>query len=134
MREAWRDLSELPGEDLTTSALPEVAGWISIYEELASVLRSVISRANGSPDSADLRRNLAWIDDRLAVWRDRHAELADVLRVGPAARGGPPARFPPPPPQTAIHEQAARHTRLAEFEALRRPGPDLHHAAAKQVA
>ena len=51
MREAWRDLSELPGEDLTTSALPEVAGWISIYEELASVLRSVISRANGSPDS-----------------------------------------------------------------------------------
>ena len=79
MREAWRDLSELPGEDLTTSALPEVAGWISIYEELASVLRSVISRANGSPDSADLRRNLAWIDDRLAVWRDRHAELAGVV-------------------------------------------------------
>ena len=33
MREAWRDLSELPGEDLTTSVLPEVAGWISIYEE-----------------------------------------------------------------------------------------------------
>src|SRR5437016_13865624 len=81
MREAWRDLSELPGEDLTTSALPEVAGWISIYEELASVLRSVISRANGSPDSADLRRNLAWIDDRLAVWRDRHAELAGVVIV-----------------------------------------------------
>jgi len=49
------DLTELPGEDLTTSALPEVAGWIAIYEELATVLRSVISR------------------------RDRHAELAGVV-------------------------------------------------------
>lgn len=40
-RPYWR---ELPGEDLTTSALPEVAGWIAVYEEMASVLRSVISR------------------------------------------------------------------------------------------
>jgi len=79
MQEAWRDFGELPGEDLTTSALPEVAGWISIYEELASVLRSVISRADGSPDAAQLRRNLAWIENRLAVWRDRHAELAGVV-------------------------------------------------------
>jgi|SRR5690242_11198843 DNA-binding response OmpR family regulator len=72
------DLSELPGEDLTTSALPEVAGWISIYEELASVLRSVIERANGTIDVDQLRRNLAFIEDRLALWRDRHAELAGV--------------------------------------------------------
>jgi DNA-binding response OmpR family regulator len=72
-------LSELPGEDLNTSALPEVAGWISIYEELAVVLRSVISRANGSPDVPALKRNLLLIDQRLAAWRDRHAELAGLV-------------------------------------------------------
>jgi DNA-binding response OmpR family regulator len=73
------DLSELPGEDLTTSALPEVAGWIAIYEELAAVLRSVISRANGATEADQLRRNLAFIEDRLGAWRDRHAELAGVV-------------------------------------------------------
>jgi hypothetical protein len=77
--ELERELSELPGEDLTTSALPEVAGWISIYEELAVVLRSVISRADGNPDVVDLKRNLLWIEQRLAAWRDRHAELAGVV-------------------------------------------------------
>jgi DNA-binding response OmpR family regulator len=76
---ARRELSELPGEDLTTSVLPEVAGWISIYEEMASVLRSVIARANGNPDAAALAEQLAWMDDRLAMWRDRHAELAGVV-------------------------------------------------------
>jgi DNA-binding winged helix-turn-helix (wHTH) protein len=77
--ELERELSELPGEDLNTSALPEVAGWISIYEEMAGVLRSVISRANGNPDVPVLKRNLLWIDHRLAAWRDRHAELAGVV-------------------------------------------------------
>lgn len=77
--ELERELSELPGEDLNTSALPEVAGWISIYEELALVLRSVISRADGNPDAVELKRNLLWIDQRLAAWRDRHAELAGVV-------------------------------------------------------
>src|ERR1700686_717757 len=75
---ARRELSELPGEDLTTSVLPEVAGWISIYEEMASVLRSVIARANGNPDAAALADQLAWMEDRLGMWRDRHAELAGV--------------------------------------------------------
>jgi DNA-binding response OmpR family regulator len=74
-----RELSELPGEDLNTSALPEVAGWISIYEEMASVLRSVISRADGQPEVPELKRNLLWIEERLAAWRDRHAELAGVV-------------------------------------------------------
>ena len=78
MREAQR-VSDLPGEDLTTSAIPEVAGWISIYEELAAVLRSVIARAGGRPDAAELQSNLAFIEDRLASWRDRHAELAGVV-------------------------------------------------------
>jgi DNA-binding response OmpR family regulator len=77
--ELERDLSELPGEDLSTSALPEVAAWISIYEELAVVLQSVISRADGNPDVAGLKRNLLWIEQRLAAWRDRHAELAGVV-------------------------------------------------------
>ena len=71
--------SELPGEDLSTSALPEVAGWIAIYEELAGVLQSVISRADGTEDADELRRNLAWIENRLAMWRDRHAELAGLV-------------------------------------------------------
>lgn len=79
MREAQRDLFDLPGEDLSTSALPEVAGWIAIYEELASVLRSVIARADGSLEAAELQGNLAWIENRLASWRDRHAELAGVV-------------------------------------------------------
>ena len=73
------ELTEFPGEDLTTSALPEVAGWISIYEELASVLRSVIGRASGTAEAEELQRNLVRIEERLAAWRDRHAELAGVI-------------------------------------------------------
>jgi DNA-binding response OmpR family regulator len=76
LRPTW---SELPGEDLTTSALPEVAGWISIYEEMATILRSVIDRANGPDQSDELRRQLGWIEDRLAIWRARHRELAGVV-------------------------------------------------------
>jgi DNA-binding response OmpR family regulator len=74
-----RQYLELPGEDLSTSALPEVAAWISIYEELTAVMRSVISRANGSADGNELQKNLAWIETRLATWRDRHTELAGVV-------------------------------------------------------
>ena len=79
LRELRRDFTELPGEDLATSALPEVAGWISIYEEMASVLRSVISRANGRDEASELEPQLRWIEARLGVWRDRHAELAGVV-------------------------------------------------------
>lgn len=69
----------LPGEDLATSALPEVALWITIYEELDSVLRMVLSRASGDAGSAaDLRHNLAFVDARLALWRERHQALAGV--------------------------------------------------------
>jgi len=77
--EAMRAWTEFPGEDVTTSVLPEVAGWIAIYEELASVLRSVITRADGTEEAAQLQGSLLWIDDRLAMWRDRHAELAGVV-------------------------------------------------------
>src|SRR5256885_13076749 len=73
---AW---TEFPGRAVTPSVLPEVAGWIAIYEELASVLRSVIARADGTEEAAQLQTSLLWIDDRLAMWRDRHAELAGVV-------------------------------------------------------
>ena len=73
------DVRELPGEDPTTSVLAEVAGWISIYEEMVAVLRSVIARADGTVEADDLRRQLATIENRLANWRDRHSELAGVV-------------------------------------------------------
>ena len=79
LRELRREFTELPGEDLTTSALPEVAGWISIYEEMASVLRTVIARANGSEEAGELVPQLRWVEERLGIWRDRHAELAGVV-------------------------------------------------------
>jgi DNA-binding response OmpR family regulator len=79
LREPIRTFIELPGEDLSTSVLPEVAGWIAIYEEMALVLRSVIARAEATDEADGLRQNLAWIEDRLGSWRDKHAELAGVV-------------------------------------------------------
>jgi DNA-binding response OmpR family regulator len=73
--EAFR---RLPGEDHTTLALPEVASWIVIYEELSSVLRLVLSRMDGDPTSAAFRGNLTFVDERLAFWRDRHQAIAGV--------------------------------------------------------
>jgi DNA-binding response OmpR family regulator len=46
---------------------------------MALVLSSVIARASGSVEAEELRRDLAMIDERLAAWRDRHAELAGVV-------------------------------------------------------
>jgi len=69
----------LPGEDLTTSSIPEVAGWITIYEELATVMRAVIARADGTPHGDEMRQQLSLIEERLAVWRDRHTNLAGVM-------------------------------------------------------
>lgn len=77
-RHVRNDWTDLPGEDLGTSALTEVAGWIAIYEEMAGVLRLVIERGQGSAQAEDLRDNLVWVEERLATWRDRHAELAGV--------------------------------------------------------
>lgn len=69
----------LPGEDHTTPALPEVASWIAIYEELSSVLHLVLSRLDGDVARAsEIQRSLAWIEDRLTLWRDRHQALAGV--------------------------------------------------------
>jgi DNA-binding response OmpR family regulator len=79
LREPVRGFGDLPGEDLSTSALPEVAGWIAIYEEMASVLRSVIARADGTDHADALQENLVWVENRLATWRDKHAELAGVV-------------------------------------------------------
>lgn len=69
----------LPGEDHNTLALPEVASWIAIYEELSSVLRLVLSRLDGDVHRvAEIQQSLGGIEDRLALWRDRHQTLAGV--------------------------------------------------------
>jgi DNA-binding response OmpR family regulator len=78
MEPAMQAFRPLPGEDHATAALPEVASWIAIYEELSSVLRLVQSRLNGDPRASDFQRNLSWVEERLALWRDRHQALAGV--------------------------------------------------------
>jgi DNA-binding response OmpR family regulator len=70
--------SELPGENLETPALTDVASWISIYEELGSVLRAILFRANGHAPDGEMQETLVWVEDRLESWRDRHAELSGV--------------------------------------------------------
>lgn len=76
---ARQALRPLPGEDLTTPALPEVTSWIVIYEELASVLRLIQSRMGDQAGSdADFERDLAFVETRLALWRDRHQAMAGV--------------------------------------------------------
>ena len=72
MEPALQAFRPLPGEDHATPALPEVASWIAIYEELSSVLRLVQSRLDGDPRADDFQRNLTWVEERLALWRDRH--------------------------------------------------------------
>src|SRR6266567_2221257 len=81
MEPAAQVFPPLPGEDHTTLALPEVASWIAIYEELSSVLRLVLTRMDGDGEGdamAAFRRNLNFVDDRLTLWRDRHQALAGV--------------------------------------------------------
>ena len=78
MRVVPTQLTELPGEDLDSGTLSEVASWITIYQELASVLRLVLSRAEDSDHAEDLAANLAWIEGRLDRWRRRHASLAGI--------------------------------------------------------
>src|SRR5260370_36606293 len=78
MEHAMQPFRPLPGEDHTTLALPEAASWIAIYEELSSVLRLVLSRLDGDPAAADFQNNLTFVEDRLALWRDRHQAIAGV--------------------------------------------------------
>jgi DNA-binding response OmpR family regulator len=84
MRMVPAQLIELPGEDLDTRTLSEVASWITIYEELATVLRAILTRPEIESDGQDLAANLAWIEDRLRRWRSRHAELAGLQVDGEA--------------------------------------------------
>ncbi len=69
---------QLPGEDAGTVGIDQVASWISIYGELAKVVRSILSNADGRPESAELAQDLIWIESRLEMWRKRHAELAGL--------------------------------------------------------
>lgn len=68
----------LPGEDLADDA-DEVAGWIVIYEELASVLRSVIARSTDEAETAVLQDELGWVEGRLGAWRERHAQASGIV-------------------------------------------------------
>ncbi|HZQ49095.1 MAG TPA: winged helix-turn-helix domain-containing protein [Candidatus Dormibacteraeota bacterium] len=85
MRVVPARLTELPGEDLDTPAVSEVASWITIYEELAAVLRSVLNRPADARREDELQSNLDWIEDRLRRWRLRHAELSGI-QVDPTLR------------------------------------------------
>src|SRR5438552_15768179 len=72
----------LPGEDHATLALPEVASWIAIYEELSSVLRLVLTRMDGEGDAASaFRRNLSFVVDRLYLWLERHQALSGLTLI-----------------------------------------------------
>ena len=86
----------LPGEDLATAA-DEIAGWIVIYEELASVLRSVIARGGDASEAGALHEQLGWIDSRLAGWRDRHAQASGIVLDGGRAlwHGGKTVQLTP---------------------------------------
>ncbi len=79
MRMVPTQLTELPGEDLDTQMISEVASWITIYEELATVLRSIVAHSEDGARPPDLEANLSWIEDRLRRWRARHAELAGIV-------------------------------------------------------
>jgi DNA-binding response OmpR family regulator len=72
------ELTELPGEDLETHTLAEVASWIAIYQELTSVLKMVLSRAPESERAQELEAHLGWVEDRLERWRAKHAALAGL--------------------------------------------------------
>ncbi len=85
MRVVPERLTQLPGEDLETPAVSEVASWITIYEELAAVLQSVLNRPADERHAQELRSNLDWIEDRLRRWRLRHAELSGI-QVDAASR------------------------------------------------
>jgi DNA-binding response OmpR family regulator len=70
----------MPGEDQTTSALPEVASWIAIYEERSTVLRLVLARLDGDVETtAGFQSHLGSVENRLGMWRDRHEALAGVI-------------------------------------------------------
>src|SRR5579864_3351076 len=84
MRIAPTQLTELPGEDLDTRTIAEAASWITSYEELATVLRSILAHSEDGARPPDLEANLSWIEERLRRWRARHAELAGIV-VDPEA-------------------------------------------------
>jgi DNA-binding response OmpR family regulator len=78
MRIVPAQLTELPGEDFDTRAVSEVASWITVYGELASLLRSVAERSADDGKAMELNANLSWIEERLRRWRQRHAELSGI--------------------------------------------------------
>ena len=68
----------LPGEDLAQDDA-EIAGWTFVYEELASILQATITRSTSEEQADELRRQLGWIEIRLAEWRERHAQVSGIV-------------------------------------------------------
>jgi DNA-binding response OmpR family regulator len=75
----------MPGEDYATTSLREISSWISIYSELSVVLKMIASRiADSGVQGAEAKHHLNWVEQRLASWRSRHAELAGLAINRPA--------------------------------------------------
>jgi DNA-binding response OmpR family regulator len=75
----------MPGEDYATTSLREISSWIAIYSELSAVLKMIASRiADNGLQGAEARHHLDWVEERLASWRSRHAELAGLVINRPA--------------------------------------------------
>ena len=68
----------LPGEDPTVSDPVELEHWVSLYEERREIWRRRLRRTRDLEARVRLNAYLAWIEKRLAFWRNRHAQCAGI--------------------------------------------------------
>jgi DNA-binding response OmpR family regulator len=69
----------LPGEDSAVTDPVELQHWISLYEERREIVRRRLERAKDTATQARMQDYLGWLDQRVAFWRNRHAQLAGIL-------------------------------------------------------
>jgi DNA-binding response OmpR family regulator len=69
----------LPGEDSSVSDPVELQHWISLYEERREIFRRRLDRADDPTAHARIQDYLDWANQRIAFWRNRHAQLAGIL-------------------------------------------------------
>src|SRR5919108_6671258 len=69
----------LPGEDPSVTDPVELQHWISLYEERREIWRRRLGRAKDSTAHERIQDHLDWINQRIAFWRNRHAQLAGIL-------------------------------------------------------
>lgn len=75
----------LPGEDPTISDPVELQHWVSLYAERREIWRRRLRRTRDPEARAAVHAYLAWIEERIAFWRNRHAQHAGI-RLEPATR------------------------------------------------